>query len=122
MKCDEIRELLSPYIDKMLDEREMREVEEHLSACGGCRNEYNELKEMVDLLGQAAIVPVPDEFGFRLKKGLSEVKQDMIKAGIFEKRSRKNRWRIITSVAAYLQSVWYPLACITISSEFCRIS
>lgn len=100
MKCNEIRELLSPYIDKMLDELEMREVEEHLSACSGCRNEYNEIKEMVDLLGQAAMVPVPDAFRFRLKKGLNEEKQNMIKGGVIEKNSRKNRWRIITSVAA----------------------
>lgn len=100
MKCNEIRELLSPYIDKMLDESEMHEVEEHLSACSGCRNEYNEIKEMVDMLGQATMVPVPDEFSFRLKKALKEEKQNLIKEGIIEKRSSKNRWRIVTSVAA----------------------
>jgi len=100
MKCNEIRELLSPYIDEALDESEMREVEAHLSACGDCRNEYNEIKEMVDLLGQAPMVPVPDEFRFRLRKGLNEEKQAMIKDGIIEKRSIRSRWRIITSVAA----------------------
>lgn len=100
MKCDEIRELLSLYIDNMLDESQARAVEEHLSACEHCRKEYDELKEMLDLLGQTEMVSVPDEFQFRLKKGLKEEKQSMITAGIIKPAKKKNRWHIVTSIAA----------------------
>ena len=101
MKCNEIKELLSLYIDGMLDEGERKEVEEHLSACLECRKEYDELSEMVALLGQAGTAPVPDAFSFRLKKALKEEKQNMIDAGLINRPSKKkHQWRIITSVAA----------------------
>lgn len=102
MKCDEMQELLSLYIDKKLDEGEIKAVEEHLSACDACRREYNELKDMIDLLGQAEMVPVPDAFSFRMKKALKEEKQSMIDTGLIERGAakKKNRWRIIASVAA----------------------
>lgn len=101
MKCNEYRELLSLYIDRMLDEDQSVEVEEHLSACESCRKEYHEMKVMLDLLGQAEMLAVPDAFRFRLKKALKEEKRDMIVSGIIEKPSkRKSQWRILTSVAA----------------------
>lgn len=101
MKCNEIRELLSLYIDQMLDEGQAKEMEEHLSACDACRNEYNELKGMINLLGQAEMIPVPDAFSFRLKKALNEEKQNRMASGITGEPSKKKKpWRIITSVAA----------------------
>lgn len=101
MKCNECRELLSLYIDQMLDESQAKEIEEHLAVCETCRKEYNELKEMVDLLGQTEMTPVPDAFNFRLKKALKEEKQSMLEAGILGKPiKKKSKWRMLTSVAA----------------------
>ena len=101
MKCIEIRDLLSLYIDNMLDEDQVREVEEHLSSCDACRKEYNELNSMLALIDQAEMIPVPDEFSFRLKKALKEEKQKMIDEGLIKKQpAKKNQWRIITSIAA----------------------
>lgn len=101
MKCNEIKELLSLYIDGMLDEGERKEVEAHLSDCLDCRKEYDELSEMVALLGQTGTAPVPDAFSYRLKRALKEEKQNMIDAGIVSRPSKKkNKWRIITSIAA----------------------
>jgi len=101
MKCNEIRELLSLYIDRMLDENQLKEVEEHLSTCDACKNEYNELKEMLDLLGQAEMVPVPDAFGIRLKKALNEEVLNRTDSGIIGTPSKKKKpWRVLTSVAA----------------------
>ena len=101
MKCNECRELLSLYIDQMLDESQVKEIEEHLAVCETCRKEYNELKEMVDLLGQTEMIPVPDAFNFRLKKALKEEKQSMLDAGILGKpMKKKSKWRMLTSVAA----------------------
>lgn len=100
MKCNQINELLSLYIDRMLDDSQGKEVEEHLASCDSCRKEYNELKEILELLGQAEMVPVPDAFRFRLKTALREEKQNMIDSGIITRTSKKNRWRIITSIAA----------------------
>jgi len=101
MNCDKTRELLSLYIDNMLDESQAGEVEEHLSACDDCREEYQQLKEMLDLLGQVGMVPIPDAFQLRLKKALTEEKRNIAEAGINDNTAkRKNRWRLITSIAA----------------------
>ena len=101
MKCNEIDELLSLYIDRMLDEGQAKEVEEHLSSCDSCRKEYNEMKETIDLLGQSVMLPVPDTFRLRLRKALDEEKQNMADSGVIGMPSKmKNKWRIITSVAA----------------------
>lgn len=101
MKCNDIKELLSLYIDRLLDESQAKEVEDHLSSCDSCRKEYNEMKEIIDLLGQTEMIPVPDAFGLRLKKALKEEKQNMIETGILGKPAKKkHQWRMITSVAA----------------------
>lgn len=101
MNCNKIRDLLSLYIDQMLDEDQVKEVEEHLSTCDSCRKELDEMKEILGLLNQAEMVPVPEAFNFRLKKALKEEKQNMINSGILEKPSKKNqRLRMITSIAA----------------------
>jgi|GEM_PF-1852607 Predicted transmembrane transcriptional regulator (anti-sigma factor) len=101
MKCEEIRELLSLYIDKSLDENEMKAVEEHLSSCEDCSRECAELEEMIGVLGQTEMIPVPDAFNLRLKAALREEKQAMLENGILVKSNKKkHQWRIITSVAA----------------------
>ncbi len=100
MKCNDINELLSLYIDRMLDESQTKEVEEHLSSCDSCRTVYNELKGIVDLLGQSEMVPVPDAFQARLREALAEERKNAAVSGVIGKGSRKNRWRIITSIAA----------------------
>jgi hypothetical protein len=100
MKCNEIRELLSLYIDRELDESQVIDVEEHLSVCDDCRKEYDDLKKTADALNQTEMAPVPDAFQLRLKKALKDEKQTMLDAGIIKPEKKKNHWRIITSIAA----------------------
>lgn len=40
MDCNEYRERVTPAVDGALPEREMRQFESHIGACGGCRKEY----------------------------------------------------------------------------------
>lgn len=37
MKCDKIREMLSPYVDQMLDDNLKKQVEEHILTCNLCK-------------------------------------------------------------------------------------
>ena len=102
MKCNEIRELLSPYIDHMLELNQMKILEEHLSTCDSCKKEYNELIEILSLLGQLKDVVIPDSFAFRLKNSLIEEKRDSIDSGAIRLQTRKkhSKWRILSSIAA----------------------
>ncbi len=36
MRCKRVRDLISPYIDEMTDEKETLLVEEHLAVCSSC--------------------------------------------------------------------------------------
>jgi Predicted integral membrane protein len=87
MKCDEIRELLSLYIDRELDESQMKIVADHLAACDSCKNEYTGIMEMVSLLGEIEEAPVPDLFENRWKS-------------VLKNKKKKVNWRIFTSIAA----------------------
>lgn len=101
MKCEEIRELLSLSIDQMLDDKEQKDVEEHLSVCEACQNEYQDLLEIHLLLSSMEPIPVPEEFQLRLKQALKEEKKRMLPVGgmvqsIFSSR----RYKMVASIAA----------------------
>ncbi|MFD6876276.1 MULTISPECIES: anti-sigma factor family protein [unclassified Streptomyces] len=49
-------ELLGPYVLGVLDEDDVRRVEEHLGTCSGCREEVTALRELESVLGE-----VPEE-------------------------------------------------------------
>ena len=46
MKCDDVREALSAWLDGELDDRERRDVETHLRTCFPCRAEQEELRAL----------------------------------------------------------------------------
>ena len=54
MKCNECREALSAYYDKILDEKQKAEIADHLKQCTSCRNEYAQLKQMLSHLKETA--------------------------------------------------------------------
>lgn len=56
MNCNEVRELLSLYIDDELDENEKLLVEQHLQICEECRKELEEYKKIIQALQE-----IPDE-------------------------------------------------------------
>jgi hypothetical protein len=61
MNHEELRERLSAYLEEDLDASEQARIEEHLGGCPDCRQEYRELRHMVDLLrGLPAPDPPPD--------------------------------------------------------------
>jgi hypothetical protein len=62
MECAEIRELLSQYIDDMLDTQTKAFLDEHLSSCGDCREELLSLTVVVNELGSIDPVPAPSNF------------------------------------------------------------
>lgn len=101
MECNEIRELLSLYIDQMLDADEQKEVEKHLSVCEACNQEYQDLNEVHLLLSGMDPVPVPEAFEFRLKQALQEEKKRSSGYGASIKSLfGSKRYRMLASAAA----------------------
>lgn len=62
-KCDRIQALLSFYLDDSLTEQEANLVEKHLEECSACRQELEDLKELISLLdnlGKEELTPPPN--------------------------------------------------------------
>jgi hypothetical protein len=62
MNCGEIKELLSEYVDEVLDVKTKALVDEHLSTCKDCQQEFASLKTLVNELGSLESVAPPKDF------------------------------------------------------------
>jgi hypothetical protein len=62
MNCGEIKELLSEYVDDVLDGKTKALVDEHLSTCKDCEEELASLKRLVNELGSLESVAPPRDF------------------------------------------------------------
>lgn len=52
MQCEDVKPLLSGYIDGELDENDRDAVEKHLAACDVCRTEYEKLRDLVEVTSE----------------------------------------------------------------------
>ncbi|MBN2070471.1 MAG: zf-HC2 domain-containing protein [Candidatus Krumholzibacteriota bacterium] len=62
MRCGEIEKKLSEYIDKVLSEEEMKEIESHLSGCSGCRDIHDSMVEIAGIMAEMERVDPPAHF------------------------------------------------------------
>lgn len=72
MNCNEIRELLSLYIDNNLDEEQMLEIEGHLLICGDCNKELEHLNLLINSMKNLPEVNIPTHFDSRLSVELKK--------------------------------------------------
>ena len=101
MNCVEVRELLPLYIDHMLEDNQMIEIEDHLSACDACTQAYEELLQMLSLLSTIDDVPLPEEFDLRLHEALKKEVEEKKNAVVVPiKNAQWKKWRKISSIAA----------------------
>lgn len=91
MRCEQIRELLSPYIDQMTDEKENKIIDAHLARCEECRRELDYLKFMCGALGSLEHPEVPAGFNEDLHKRLLEEKTSLFVAKEV-KRPKRSGW------------------------------
>ena len=72
MKCKQIRQLLSEYMDNDLDEATEKQVAQHLSVCEACQNEFLTLRSMKEALGNVEPVAAPENFLFQVHKKIQQ--------------------------------------------------
>ncbi len=70
MQCSETRELLSAYIDGVLDTNENSAVREHLRICSECSRNLADLQETIRLLRSLGEVTPPESFRQELRARL----------------------------------------------------
>lgn len=72
MKCDIPIELLSGYLDGVLDNKLKTAVEKHLKECESCRQELEELKRMDEYIKRQEVEEPSRDFVFALNRRVME--------------------------------------------------
>jgi len=115
VQCHDICELLSAYIDGMLDSSQAARVEEHIASCAVCKMEYEDLRTAVDLVRGLPEVAPPPEFHDRLQQKLRSLPAPAdtnLKTGLLYKLAR-GKWCGTLAAAAVIfltvgvTALWY---------------
>ncbi|MGI6413129.1 MAG: zf-HC2 domain-containing protein [Syntrophomonadaceae bacterium] len=91
MKCEQIRDLLSPYIDRVTTEEENRDVEAHIALCAECRQELEELTRIRQMFCTLDEPRLPDSFSHDLHLRLLEEQGKLFKSRDI-KRPKRPGW------------------------------
>lgn len=96
--CEKWEERILALYDEMLDEKEAEEVRAHLGACENCREEWEALLAMKEMLREMPKPKLPEGFMEDFRTRLSEEGEPKIHHS-FE---RKINWRSYATIAAAL--------------------
>lgn len=99
MRCHEAQELMSEYIDGVLDPSDQERVDRHIQGCPECRSELDALKMVVDLVRDLPLVEPPQEFRPELRKRLETEAVRPQNTGLVH-RLASGRWSGIIALAA----------------------
>ena len=75
MKCETIRNMMSSYIDKDLNDVEKAELEKHLAECEQCREEYENMLDILAMCSNLEELELPQGFRTELHQKLVEDKK-----------------------------------------------
>lgn len=70
MKCTESKSLFSPYLDGLLNGRQMRHIAAHLEDCVECSSEYRSLQRAQALMAAMGRKKAPPDLALRLRLAL----------------------------------------------------
>lgn len=72
MDCSVVQDKLSLYIDGVLDEGTLEEVENHLTFCEDCRAEFEELRVLLEVAGEIEEIEPPAALNAAIKSSARE--------------------------------------------------
>ncbi|SNX55124.1 DUF4349 domain-containing protein [Thermoanaerobacterium sp. RBIITD] len=70
MYCNEVKELINQYVDDELDEKNRRDVKEHINTCEDCKKDYNIISSIKEILSEMPPVTLPEDFSAKLHENL----------------------------------------------------
>jgi len=71
MQCPQAKRLFSPYLDGAVTGTEMLALQNHLSECGACEQEYAALRQTQRLLASVGRPKAPADLGLKLRLAIS---------------------------------------------------
>ena len=85
MTCEQIEELLMPYLLDELDEHRDADVYIHLRGCDACRGAAKEMETTVNLLQDAFELDFDARFGILEQRAADAVQQDLVAERLLDK-------------------------------------
>lgn len=70
--CNEIKELLSFYLDNELHENDRKQVVKHLENCNNCKVELERIKDIIEALNEIENIELPKDFSVNLHQKLEK--------------------------------------------------
>jgi hypothetical protein len=71
LQCPQAKRLFSPYLDGAVTGMEMLALQDHLSDCAACNEQYRSLRASQQLLVNMARPKVPEDLGLKLRLAIS---------------------------------------------------
>ncbi len=106
MKCTDVKDLLSPYLDGAVTGMEMQGLQEHLEGCAPCMREYTLLRQTQQLLTGMGRAPEPADLGLKLRLAISREAAEMRRP-----RYEGLRVRVENTLKAFMVPATAGLAC-----------
>lgn len=77
MRCEQARQLMNAYVDREINDQEQNKLNVHLDSCESCTVEFEELKYMVQLMGEIDLKELPLGFEEELHEKLILAAQEV---------------------------------------------
>jgi len=71
MTCDQVRSMLSAYLDGAITGRQMHSLCQHLQSCDACGGEYDSLRRAQSLLSSLGYARAPEDLSLKLRLAIS---------------------------------------------------
>jgi hypothetical protein len=86
MECEQARKLMNAFVDKEIDDEALNKLNEHLDSCESCTVEFEELKYMVQLMGEIDLKELPLGFENELHEKLIIASKEMASEKLADKQ------------------------------------
>ncbi len=100
MECKDYFELMNMYIDEEISEADKNKLIKHIESCESCKQEFEELKEMVNILREEPLSELPLGYHKELMEKINnEVNNKVVT--LKPKKSKNNIYRYFGLVAVF---------------------
>lgn len=117
MKCEQVSELLSAYIDGMTSDKETKALEAHLARCANCRRELDDYRLLRGIMREMETPLPPENFSSVVQKSLQENKNKIFSATTIE-RPKKGGWVAAVLAGLALASGIYASSYLSVGDFF----
>lgn len=111
MNCNEIKDMISLYIDRELEDEEKLLFEKHIEQCENCKKEFEEYKKIINMLQNLTEEEPPKGYCKRLHEKLLNVK-------LQSKANTRSRWIKYSSIAAAFVLIFSTIYISSITGGF----